>query len=207
MRRHLVSGALLAIVAVVAYHFAYSDHDPRGTAGSAAAPLPATGAEIDREVAALHGAPTRVPVHVTKLSSPEQRREIANRIAAAQSVHGAHSAPIPPKLPAQPDDTHDLDKISASAMDALKEVIPFLADCYRNADKTHGNKAAVFMTMTGDRDVGTLIDTDRMLDEDHQPLAPELGSCLKTTLESLELPPLSEGDTVKLQYSFVFDDK
>ena len=67
------------------------------------------------------------------------------------------------------------------------------------------NRAAVYMTMTGARDVGTLIDADKMLDADRQPIDPALGDCLKTTLESLELPPLAEGDSIKLQYSFVFD--
>jgi hypothetical protein len=36
------------------------------------------------------------------------------------------------------------------------------------------------------------------------PLPASFDECLRTTLESLELPPLAEGDTVRVTYPFVF---
>jgi hypothetical protein len=89
--------------------------------------------------------------------------------------------------------------------DALKEAIPFLADCFQTPAEKQLH-AAVYMTLTGDRDVGTLIDSDRMVDQKEQPLPKELTECLRTTLDSLELPPLVEGDTIKGMYTFRFDD-
>jgi hypothetical protein len=48
--------------------------------------------------------------------------------------------------------------------------------------------------------------SSRLEDEAGQPIEPGLASCLKTTLESLELPPLAQGDELKLEYSLRFTD-
>src|SRR5579862_2138902 len=93
MRRHLVLGVLIAIAAVIAYHFAYRApaEPPPGELASRAG-----SASTASSATSVHALPMRVPAHVTKLTTDE-RHEIANRIAAAQSVH--HSAPPAPKLP------------------------------------------------------------------------------------------------------------
>lgn len=62
------------------------------------------------------------------------------------------------------------------------------------------------MTLTGDPDVGTLIDAGELRDQNGKPLDPELDNCLRTTLGSLELPPLPSANPVHIQYSFRFDD-
>ena len=92
---------------------------------------------------------------------------------------------------------------------ALDAAIPILAECYTatggrvdaNAIKT----AAVRMTMFSDPDVGTVIDTEAMEDPDGRPLARALDNCLRSTIESLALPPLEVGGKLPLEYSFRFD--
>jgi hypothetical protein len=109
-------------------------------------------------------------------------------------------------LPGAAQDTgHDLERASPQLKAALAEAIPFLAECYKTAPITQ-RRPAVQMTLTGDRDVGTLIDAEELRDQDGSPLDPELDDCLRTTLGSLELPPLDLAGPLRLQYSFILDD-
>jgi len=94
--------------------------------------------------------------------------------------------------------------VSEPVKDALEDAIPYLADCYQGGART--TRPAVQMTLVGDPSVGTVIDVDQLVDQDQHPLAPELETCLRDTLRSLELPPLDEGDSLHIQYSFRFDD-
>ena len=112
---------------------------------------------------------------------------------------------MPGAAPATSDTSHDLERVSAPLKAALAEAIPFLAECYKTAPITQ-RRPAVQMTLTGDRDVGTLIDAEELRDQDGKPLDPELDACLRTTLGSLELPPLDATGPLHLQYSFVLDD-
>src|SRR5262249_23316928 len=134
----------------------------------------------------------RVPAHVTKLT-PDERKQIAERIAQAQAARGAHAAPVRPSLPpAEKLDTNDLDPIQTTMLAAMKEATPFLAECYEKHVPNAQRKAAAFMTLTGDPDIGTVIDADQISDENGKPLDPKLDDCLRTTLQSLALPPLTE---------------
>src|SRR5438270_14063611 len=90
--------------------------------------------------------------------------------------------------------------------DAMKEVQQQLLECYESAlptlaRKDFGIKAE--MTLTGDPDVGTLIDAKQLFDDQGQPLDAKLDDCLRSTFQSLELPPLAEGDEIKVAYPFV----
>ncbi len=149
----------------------------------------------------------RPPAKVTQVSR-EQREQLAQRIAAAQAAHGAHSAPARPSLPAgSADHAPDLDRIATNVREALPQAIPFLADCYKQHKPANPKlTTSAQMTLTGDPDIGTVIDADQIFDEHHQPLAKELDDCLRATMQTLELPPLEEGDTVRVEYSFRFDD-
>jgi hypothetical protein len=111
----------------------------------------------------------------------------------------ATSAPTPPRLPAS--DEGGIEELPPGAFDMLKEALPYLAACYEQGSSTP-DKALAMLTLEGDRDVGTLIDPGAITDENQQPIDPEVAGCMATTLQSLELPPLREGDTVKLQFTF-----
>jgi hypothetical protein len=153
---------------------------------------------------------SRPPAHVTQLA-PEDRQRLADRIAAAQAArkaHPVHAAPPAPSLPPV-EAPHDLDHVQADVLQAMKEAIPFLAACYKEhapSSAKAGLTAVAQMTLTGDPDIGTVVDADQIYDDRHQPLAKDLDDCLRATMQTLALPPLEEGDTVRIQYSFAFDD-
>ncbi|MBC7977461.1 MAG: hypothetical protein H7138_21005, partial [Myxococcales bacterium] len=100
---------------------------------------------------------------------------------------------------------NDLEHAPAKLQAALGEAIPILAECYKTGEKLE-RRPAVQMTLVGDPEVGTLVDVDQLAAPDGTPLDPELESCLRTTLASLELPPLGGTEPLRIQYSFRFDD-
>jgi len=173
----------------------HTGRDASGAPASASAGAPARATATPRAAAP--------PTHVTRLASPAERQAVADRIAAA---HGARIAQAPPHPPSLPDDDHghDLDRASATLRRALDEAIPFLAGCYRTGSDQE-RRPAVMMTLVGDPDVGTLIDAGPLLDPAGKPLDGELESCLRTTLGSLELPPLGSTEPIHIQYSFRFE--
>jgi hypothetical protein len=63
----------------------------------------------------------------------------------------------------------------------------------------------VNLTLDGDPDIGTLVHSDALTDATGQPLEPKLDACLRDALDQLELPPLKQGQQLKIQYSFRFD--
>ena len=93
---------------------------------------------------------------------------------------------------------------------AMHEVLPFLADCYGEARGTtltadHLSIHAKFK-LTGDRDIGTIIDAEQLVDDDGHVLPAKLDDCLRGTLQTLELPPLGDGDTIDVNYPLLFND-
>jgi hypothetical protein len=138
----------------------------------------------------------------------EAHKQLVERIAAAKAARA--KARVGSGATGAPDaasDANDLARIGPQIKEGLEAAISFLADCYtakgdaRPAVKT----AAVNMTLVGDPEIGMVIDADEMFDETGLPLEPALDECLRTTLESLALPPLDTGDAVRLKYSFRFD--
>ena len=194
--------AVIAVVAAVAIAIVVwlilRDRDD-----AARAPIPAS-APAPANMPAPPAGTSRAPAHVTKVS-PDERKRLADRIAAAQAARGAHAAPPRPSLPAPERlDSNDLDHVSTTLLAAMKEAIPILAECY-DRDPKGKRTAAANMTLTGDPDVGTVIDADQISDEEGKPLDPKVDDCLRSTLQSLALPPLTEGDKIRVKYSFRFD--
>jgi hypothetical protein len=179
--------------------------------GDAAAPRQGK----DPGTAVATGSSTRGPVapdrveptkHVRRLAV-EDRRRLADQIAAARE-RARVSTSSSGGTPATGDDTITLDQVSKTVKQSLEEAIPILAECYAQGSGSaaiSGKRAAVLMTMFSDPSVGTVIDTDSMKDPSGMPLEPKLDDCLRTTIESLGLPPLEQGGRLHLQYSFVFD--
>ncbi|HUS27050.1 MAG TPA: hypothetical protein VMZ53_01025 [Kofleriaceae bacterium] len=153
--------------------------------------------------------------HVTKLS-PAERKALAERIASAQATRQPHASPSgaaathAPAAPRLPDDLPDDDATPISKTqirDAMREVIPHLADCYDAAIPTLPTPnidITATITLSGDPDIGTLIDADQVLFKDGTPLPAKFDDCLRTTFMSLALPPLAEGDKIEIHYPFRF---
>lgn len=143
--------------------------------------------------------------HTTRVT-PEEHRRLAEQIAAAHAAHASHvAAPAAPKLPDK-DSADDLGRLQEHVQAALKEAIPFLAACYEQHGSNAGMTASAQMTLTGDPDIGTVIDADQIYDDKHQPLPKQLDDCLRNTMQTLALPPLDTGDRVRIEYSFRFGD-
>jgi hypothetical protein len=92
---------------------------------------------------------------------------------------------------------------------ALLETAPFLRECYKKA--AHPDAARRLhiqgkLVLTGDSDIGTLVDADQLADEHDQPLPAALDDCLRGAMQTIELPPLREGDTVHVTYELVDDE-
>lgn len=79
--------------------------------------------------------------------------------------------------------------------DALIETAPFLRECCKKAAYPGGTRRIHVrgkLVLTGDRDIGTLVDADQLTDEHDQPLPAALDDCLRGVMQTLELPPLRE---------------
>lgn len=207
MRRFAIAVVLVLAAVAAVWYLRGGKGDREGKAGSgtgtAAVAEPATNAAAGGgSTAAAAGSGKRKLI--TRFASAEERKRFADQIAAARAKRAA-------KIEV-PDDAGPVDagmrqikveQVGANLKDALEEAIPILAECYPPGPA--GRTAAVQMSLVGDPDIGTLIDADQMLDHDGKPLDPKLDDCLRTTLESMALPPLADGDQLKIQYSFLFD--
>ncbi|HSN24691.1 MAG TPA: sigma-70 family RNA polymerase sigma factor [Kofleriaceae bacterium] len=211
---------IITVVAVLAAGAIWHWY-PRTHASAARAPAgsPTMVASVSGPPApAAPEAPALVPPqHVRKLASPEARRELAAQIAAAQTARKAARAPQRSSL-GPPGSTadgsagsgHEGDMDRDVIRDAMHEVLPFLASCYSEARaKTlaadHLEIRAHF-TLTGDPDIGTVIDAKQIFDAGKHALPTNLDDCIRSTLQTLELPPLGDGDTVEVDYPLVFSD-
>jgi hypothetical protein len=200
MKRASVVAVALALVA--AYWYFRRPASPK--AAPDAPPPPAKVVAAAEAPSAPAAGAGRAVEHVTKLATPEERRRLADRIAAAKTARAATHAPAAPELPPAEEDA----PISKTAIrDAMREVIPHLAECYDAAIPTlPGNQLELVaeLTLTGDPDIGTIIDAKELSDKAGTKLPATFDDCLRSTFQSLALPPLAEGDTVTVHYPFVF---
>lgn len=198
-------GALvgIAVLAAALYFFfartkhASSTEPPTTTASGSAPSAPAPSAP---------GAKAGPVAKVGRISSDERKR-LAEQIARARAnrpASGGSTGTTPP--PALPDSTDDAMLVRTTMKDAMREIIPYLADCYdKGGDKLPAEiKVVGKMVLTGDPDVGTLIDTKELADGEGKPLDPAFDLCLKDAFVSLQMPPLSEGSEVSVTYPFLF---
>ena len=128
------------------------------------------------------------------------------RVARAARTSGgastsAGSTPRP-ALPALPGMINK-DDIRAG----VRAVIPLLAECYDNAQDrltTKAGKIVVQMHLTGEPDVGTLIESAEIGGDAHFTSDAELVECFQQTLLSVEQPPIAGGGTIDVTYPIEF---
>jgi hypothetical protein len=178
---------------------------PRSTRAAETPPAnasPATTAPAASKGSAAPSAPARLD-KVTRLATVEERRQLAERIAASQAGRAALHAAAPPRLP---DAEPAINKVNFRA--AMRELIPELAACYEAAVPTLPSpdlEITAKLHLTGDPDIGTLIDADALVDKaTGQPLPAAFDDCLRSTFMLMALPPLAEGDTFEVHYPFKF---
>jgi hypothetical protein len=149
------------------------------------------------------------PVDRVRRITKEERAALAQQIEAARTEH-AHQVDHAegqmrqkPSLEAQAD---DVTIVKTTMKAAMQEVIPMLSDCY---DKGGSNLPPALdvvakLTLTGDPDVGTIVDANSLENKDGTPVDAAFGACVQDTLVTLEMPPISEGDVVQVTYPFAF---
>lgn len=154
---------------------------------------------------------------VTKLATQGERNQLARRIASAQAGRATASrgaagtaatrASAAPSLPPQAVDDNQAETLKVEIRTAMREVIPLLAECYEAALPGLAEpelRIVAELALTGDPDIGSLIDAKQLADGAGKPLPAGFDDCLRTTFQSLALPPLAEGDRFEVHYPFVF---
>lgn len=195
----------LALVGIALY-FVLSKKSPDETARSATASGSAetTGSAANAATPAAKG---KVVDKVGRVS-PEERERLAEQIAKAKANRPASGASGSTSTTPRPElaDNGDAKLVRTTMKEAMKEIIPYLAECFDKAgDKVPAEiKVVADMTLTGDPDIGTIIDTNGVTDGDGKPLEPGFDLCLKDALVTIQMPPLSEGGEVKVTYPFLF---
>ncbi|HEY5923033.1 MAG TPA: hypothetical protein VIV11_15240 [Kofleriaceae bacterium] len=162
-------------------------------------------------------APVTTIAKVTKLA-PAERKRLAEAIASMQASRGAGSgpargavrAPAAPSLPAEAVEASRNATLKVEIRTAMKDVVPQLAACYEaEMDQLAepSTKIVAELTLTGDPDIGTLIDAKQLADDRGKLLSATFDDCLRSTFQTLALPPLTEGDRVEVRYPFTFSKR
>jgi hypothetical protein len=200
MKRAIVVVGLVVVAGAIWYW--QRPHSTTATPSSAAA-SPAT---TTRTTAATPSKGSAAPVRfdkVTRLANADERRRLAERIATAQAGRAATHAPAPPRLP---DAEPPINKTNLRA--AMRELIPLISECYEAALPTLASpnlEISASFRLSGDPDIGTVIDTDAVIDKaTGQPLPAAFDDCLRSTIMQMALPPLAEGDKLEVLYPFKF---
>jgi hypothetical protein len=201
MKRTGVILGLFVVLAVVAFtQWRSSGKAPMAPEAAAKTVAPSASTPTNQ---AGPPSPIREP---RKLTSLDERRAIADRIAAAQAARGATRAAPRPQLPDQPENRGTIE--AADIQTAVRAMIPHIAECYEAALPQLGDgKLTVVanMTLTGDPDVGTLVDAKELSADTGKPLPASFDDCVRSTLQLIALPPLKEGDKVDVRYPFTFN--
>lgn len=148
--------------------------------------------------------PTTASAGRIKQITPEERSELERKIDAARAARAARGyATSAGERPHLPPAKGGLESLPPGALALLNQALPYLGACYgHGATMTGPHNAIVLVSLHGDPDVGTLIDAGEMHDDKGAAIDPDVASCLATTLQSLQLPPMATGDTVDVQFTF-----
>jgi hypothetical protein len=202
------------------------------TRRSAAPPAPSPAAVADRAAPALPGpgasAPTAPalsdagaePVPLRRLDAAA-RASLLARIAAARAARTGVDAAVaaapdddprritrePPREPHLPI-SGQLSR--AGIQQAVRAVIPLLAECYSEALPRLGHQGGTIelaLTIAGEPEVGTLIEQAELSEASPALLTdPELATCLRETIYSVEFAPMTEGESLLVRYPMAFSD-
>jgi hypothetical protein len=142
------------------------------------------------------------PSRIKKIT-PDERRELAQKIDAARAARGgaATRAEERPHLPERKAATFN--DLPPDAVAVLNEALPYLDACYNHGSNNYGpNLAVALVTLHGAPDVGTLVDASEIHDDKGAPVDRDIADCLASTLQSLQLPPIDSTTDVGVQFSF-----
>jgi len=166
---------------------------PATTASGASAP--ATVATTSTAVASTK--------RVTRVT-PERRAQLASQIQAAKAARERPALPptsrtAPPRPSSAGADMTTPQQILDQFLKLNDEIHAYLEECARIAPDVH--EANTSILLTGDPDIGTLIDApDPAVGSDGKPVPAAFDECIRGSLQTLELPPMETGTAFKVTF-------
>ncbi|HZJ70665.1 MAG TPA: AgmX/PglI C-terminal domain-containing protein, partial [Planctomycetota bacterium] len=175
--------------------------------------------EPDRDAAHQEAPPSQESRWSRRFTSPEQRAALERAIQEARIRRAAggvpREAPPPPrsigkrKIPAAGQasaggDDGDLDKEYIRSV--VHDAQPLLRECYELAldeDPTLSGKLTVEFTITGEPDVGGLVE-EATTSKEGIGANQTLAECVAETMLSLQFPAPANGGVVQVRYPFLF---
>jgi hypothetical protein len=148
------------------------------------------------------------PVDKVRRITKEERAALAGQIENAQKARdmAARGTRAEKEGLPQLEAGSDEQIVKTTMKAAMHEVIPMLTECYSSGGSNLPKMMDVVadLTLTGDADIGTVVDANSLKNKDGTPVNAEFEACVRDTLVTLEMPPLSEGGVVQVTYPFVF---
>ena len=141
--------------------------------------------------------------HVTRIS-PERRAQVASRIQAAKAARERPALPptsrtAPPRPSSAGADMTTPQQILDQFLKLNDEIHGYLEECAKIAPDVH--EANTSILLTGDPDVGTLIDApDPAVGSDGKQVPAAFDECIRGSLQTLELPPMETGTAFKVTF-------
>jgi RNA polymerase sigma factor (sigma-70 family) len=162
---------------------------------------------------AVHAAAQPASLHVQRIADPKQRAALRETIRLAREHRAAAASAAPPaaqsgwrtmgETPALPADG-DLDK--DYVREAVRELIPLIAECYEEGVSRNGMLAGTIVehfTIEGEPGVGGVI-SDSQVDPDQSTITdPTVRECIQETMYGLQIDPPASGK-VEVTYPFSF---
>ncbi len=139
---------------------------------------------------------------VIRLTS-EERVRLASRIEAARKARAARPLPRLPDNAAGSGADGNAMATAQQVVEQLQgvadEVRGYVAECAKYAPELKSFTTQI--TLTGDPDIGTLIDAPAAAKgSDGQPVPAAFDDCIRGQLQTLELPPMKTGDKFAVDY-------
>ncbi len=154
-------------------------------------------------------APTIAPTapRVRRIA-PAERQALIDAIARARdrrtgrATTGTTASGLPPTLP-------DVTITPAEIQTSVREILPLLAECFEEARPRMAVNATTVtarLVVSGEPEVGALIDSVELAADDHGLDDPGFRECLQETMMAVAFPPMPEGGQLEIHYPFVFRD-
>ncbi len=198
MRAAAALGVVVAVLIVGWWLWRY-DPDPVRAPSPARSAIHADSAIASNAPPVATGSARRVP-HVTRLTT-EERAQTATRINDARKHHAATAPPRLPEGSATADDTMaTAQQVLAQLQAVTDDIRSDVAACSKLPPDVKGFKTQI--TLTGDADIGTLIDAPSAgVADDGKPLPKAFDECVREHLQLLELPPIATGNAFTADFA------
>ena len=197
MRRALslvLAAAVIVVAILLVWHKRSAEPSPP------TAPSSSTSTAV---AGATPSSPEPTAKHVTRIT-PERRAQVASRIQAAKAARERPALPptsrtAPPRPSTAGADMTTPQQILDQFLKLNDEIHGYLEECAKIAPDVH--EANTSILLTGDPDVGTLIDApDPAVGSDGKPVPAAFDECIRGALQTLELPPMQTGTAFKVTF-------